>query len=286
MARRRSPARAAILAWVGAAILCAAPKLKIDRLALHQFEDGALLDSDYQFLPGETAYFSCRLADYTVDENDELHRKVKLAWTMEVRDPSGVLIVQPAQGRIDTELLKEDTDWFPKFLKSFVVPSFAPTGEYRISVRVHDEVGDSDVAGELTFHVKGHAVEPSAALAVRNFMFLSSEDSAFAMRQPVYHPGGMAWARMDVVGYKFGENNRFSIAFGMELDGPDGTAIFTQPDAGGASNQSYYPQSYAPGGLTLSLGKDVAPGRYTLVVTVRDEVANQSIRVKEPFEVR
>jgi hypothetical protein len=286
MARRRSPARAAILALVSAAVLCAAPKLKIDRLALHQFEDGALLDSDYLFLPGETAYFSCRLTDYVVDENDEQHRKVKLAWKMEVRDPSGVLIVEPAEGRIDTELLKEDTDWFPKFLKSFVVPSFAASGEYRIAVRVHDEVGDSDVAGELKFHVKGHAVQQSPTLAISNFMFLAGENDTAGLRDAAYHPGGMAWARMDVTGYKFGENNRFSIAFEMELDSADGKPVFTQPDAGGESNQSYYPQRYVPGGFTLNLGKDLAPGVYTLVITVRDQIGSQSLAWRAPFRVQ
>jgi hypothetical protein len=285
MAVLGSPLRAALFSFLCAGTLCAATKLKIDRLALHQFEDGELLDPTYEFLPAETVFFSCRLANFEVDENDEQHRKVKLAWTVEVRDPSGVPLVEPAQGRIDTELLKEDTDWFPKFLKNFVVPGFAQPGEYRISVRVHDEVANSDVAGELKFRVKGHAVPPSSVLAVRNFMFLTSEDDTFGMRQPLYHPGGMAWARMDVTGYKFGETNRFSVAFGMELDGPDGKPVFAQADAGVESNQSFYPQSYTPGGLTLTLSKDVAPGMYTLVVTVRDQIGNQSVELREPFRV-
>jgi hypothetical protein len=264
----------------------AAPSLKIDRLALHQFEDGTLLDRDYEFLPGETAFFSCRLDNYAVDENDERHRKVKLAWKMEVRDPSGVLLIEPAQGRIDTELLKEDTDWLPKFLKSFIVPGFALSGEYRITVRVHDEVAGSEVAGELKFRVRGHAVEPSGVLAVRNFGFLASEDDTSGMRQPIYHPGGMGWARMDVTGYKFAENNRFSVVFGMALEDSEGKPLFTQPEAGGASNESFYPQRYVPGTLTLNLDKDVAPGMYTLLITVRDEVGNQSMELREPFRVQ
>jgi hypothetical protein len=286
MAPLGSPMRAVIFALLCAGALCAAPKLKIDRLALHQFEDGELLDPGYQFLPGETAFFSCRLANFEVDESDAQHRKVKLAWTVEVRDPSGVLLVEPAQGRIDTELLKEDTDWLPKFLKNFVVPGFAFSGDYKISVRVHDEVSDDDVAGDLKFHVKGRAVQPSPTLAVRNFMFLTSEDDTLGMRQPVYHPGGMAWARMDVTGYKFGDHNRFSVAFGMELQGPDGKPVFTQPEAGTESSQSFYAQSYVPGGLTLSLDKDAPPGIYTLVVTVRDQIGDQSVELVQPFRVQ
>jgi hypothetical protein len=277
--------RAVVLALVSTGFLCGAPKLSVERIALHQFEDGPVLDPGYQFLPGETAYFSCRLTGYQVDETDESHRKVKLAWNMELRDPAGVLLEAPASGRIDTELLAEDTNWLPKFLKSFVVPAFALTGEYRVSVRVHDEVADSDLAGELKFRVKGHAVTPSKILAISNFMFLVSEDDAFGMRQPLYHPGGMAWARMDVTGYRFGENNRFSIAFGMALESPDGKQLFSQPDAGAESDSSFYPQSYAPGILTLNLDKSTPPGTYTLVVTVRDQVADQSLEWRQPFRV-
>ncbi len=277
--------RAVVLALLSTGFLCGAPKLSVERIALHQFEDGPVLDPGYQFLPGETAYFSCRLTGYQVDETDESHRKVKLAWNMELRDPAGVLLEAPASGRIDTELLAEDTNWLPKFLKSFVVPAFALSGEYRVSVRVHDEVAGSELAGELKFRVKGHAVTPSRILAISNFMFLTSEDDAFGMRRPVYHPGAMAWARMDVTGYRFGENNRFSIAFGMALESPDGTQLFSQPDAGAESDSSFYPQSYAPGILTLNLDKSIPPGTYTLVVTVRDQIADQSLESRQPFRV-
>ncbi len=224
--------RAAAFALLSALVLCGAPKLTLDRLALHQFEDGDVLDRGYEFLPGETAYFSCRIANYEVDENDESHRKVRLTWTLEVRDPAGALLEAPAEGRIASELLKEDTEWLPKFLKNFVVPLFAPSGEYRISVRLHDEIADAGVSGELKFRVRGRVVEPSAGLAVRNFAFLSSEDDAFGMREPFYRPGDTAWTRMDVTGYEFEARNRFSIAFGMAVENSDGKQLFAEPDAG------------------------------------------------------
>ncbi len=147
-----------LCAWVvcGAALL-AAPKPAVERIALHQFEDGPVLDSSYQFLPGETAYFSCRLNGYQTQPVEDDHQSAKLSWHMEVRDAMGVLLEEPAQGRIDAELFPEDTNWLPKFLKSFVVPPFAISGEYRISVRVRDEIADGEVSGELKFRVKGHA---------------------------------------------------------------------------------------------------------------------------------
>lgn len=279
------PSRVFLAVLCCAASASAQSNLKIDRLALHQFEDGALLDPGYQFIPGETAFFSCRLQNFSIDESDESHRKVKLAWTMEVRDPVGVLIGSPWQGRIDAEVLKEDTDWLPKFLKNFTLPSYALSGEYKIAVHVHDEVAGSDVSGELKFKVKGHPVDTSGALAVRNFTFLKSEDDTRGMRDAVYHPGSMAWARMDVTGYKFGDNNKFSVTFGMTLEDPNGGQVFTQPEAGAESDQSFYPQRWVPGGLTLTLGKDLAPGMYTLVVSVHDQIGGETVEAREPFRI-
>lgn len=279
-------ARAIAFALVFANVLYAAPKLTLDRIALHQFEDGDLLESGYEFLPGETGYMSCRISGYQVDETDETHRKVKLAWNVEVRDPAGVLLEAPAQGRIDTELFKEDIDWLPKFLKSFVVPPFAPSGEYRISVRVHDEIADSNVSGELKFNVHGHAVTPSPILSIGNFTFLSNEDDTFGMREPFYKPGDTAWVRLDVTGYKLGPNNRFSISFGMAVENPDGKQLFAQPDAGAEAHESFYPQGYVPGMLSFTLDKNVTPGTYTLVVTVHDHVMDQSAELRQPFRVQ
>ena len=277
--------QAVALAMVWAGVLCGASKLSVDRLALHKFEDGPLLDPGYEFLPGELAYFSCRLAGFAVEQEAEDVRKVKLSWNMEVSDPVGVLLEAPAQGRIEASLFPEDKEWMPKFLHSFTVPAFAPPGDYKIMIHARDEIGASDLTGELKFRVKGHAVEPSDKLAVRNFLFLSGEDDAFGMRQPLYKTGAQVWARMDVTGYKFAEKNHFSIAFGMALEDPDGHQLFSQPDAGMQSEESFYPQRYAPGVFRVDLDKTAPPGTYTLVVTVRDTISGETVEAREPFKV-
>ena len=47
-----------------AGVLPAAPKLAFERLALHQYEDGPLLPASYDFLPGETIWFSARMTGF------------------------------------------------------------------------------------------------------------------------------------------------------------------------------------------------------------------------------
>lgn len=278
--------RAAALVLFFAAAASAAPTLAVERIALHRFEDGPLLGSSYEFLPGETAYFSCRLNGYRTKTLDDDRQDVKLSWRMEVRDPAGALLEEPAQGRIDAELFPEDTNWLPKFLKSFVVPPFAISGEYRISVRVRDEIAEGEVSGELRFRVKGHALEPNGVLTARNVVFLSGEDDALGTRSAVYHPGGAAWVRMDVSGYKFGDKNRFSISFGLALENAEGKQLFSQSEAGSETHESFYPQRYSIGTLTLNLDKNMPPGAYTLVVTIRDKIGDQGYEVRAAFQVQ
>ncbi|HSR08413.1 MAG TPA: hypothetical protein VLM42_14765, partial [Bryobacteraceae bacterium] len=74
--------------------------LAVDRIALHQFEDGPVLGPNHAFLPGETVYFSCRLTGYQLAGAGDEQRSVKLSWTMQVSDPKGVPLVSEASGQI------------------------------------------------------------------------------------------------------------------------------------------------------------------------------------------
>jgi hypothetical protein len=260
-------------------------QIAIDRLTLHQFEDGPILDSGYMFVPGETAYLSCRLTGYHVEKTENA-QQVKLAWQTRVTDPSGVLIEQEKAGRIEERVLPQDKNWMPKFLVDFVVPAFAPSGVYHVSVRVSDALADAEASQELTFHVQGHNFEPSEALATRNFHFFRGESDPAYMISPIYHPGEMLWARFDIIGFKFADRNRFSVDYGLAVLNGDGEQLFAQPDAAADSQESFYPQRYVPGVLSLNLDANVAKGDYILVVTVQDKIGNQSFALRQPFQVQ
>lgn len=264
---------------------CAQTRLEFDRVALHQFEDGPVLDAAYEFVPGETAYFSCRIAGYRTAEKDD-QKNVKLAWSMRVLDPAGVPLEKDRSGRIEDRVLPEDKEWKPKFLASFIVPGFAPSGMYHIPVTVKDEIAGVEISRDLTFRVRGHEVESSETLTARNFQFLRAEDDTVPMKPAVYHPGDMLWAKFDITGYKFAEGNRFSVDYGLAIFDADGKQLFAQPEAASDSKESFYPQRYVPGALSLSLDRNVAPAPYTLVVTIRDKVGNQNVEIKQPFQVQ
>ena len=263
----------------------AKPGLSIERLALQQYEDGPMLPLGYEFVPGETAYFSCRIAGYQAKQNGEA-RQVKLAWQMRVLDPSGVPIDKDKSGGIEESLSSQDKNWVPKFLASFIVPPFAPGGTYRIPVTVTDDNAGAEVTGELKFEVRGHDVQPSGTLMVRNFKFVRAEDDQVAMHPAVYNPGDTLWAKFDIAGYKFGPQNQFSVDYGLAILNAAGEQVFAQPAAASDAHQSFYPQRYVPGELSLHLDNTVAKAAYTLVITVRDKVGNQNYETRQPFQVQ
>jgi hypothetical protein len=269
------------------ALLCAplrstAATLAIDQVALHQFDDGPVLPTSHEFLPGETVFFSCLLTGYQVDKKDDVGR-VKLGWQLRVADSAGVLLEKETTGRIEDQVLPQDKNWKPKFGHTFVVPPYAGGGVYHVTVKVKDELSGAEVNAPLEFHVRGVEVAPSAELAVRNFRFLRSEDDNVSVQ--TFHPGETLWARFDITGYKFMENNRFSVEYGLAVLRADGEQVFAQPVAAMESNESFYPQRFVPGVLSLSLDKAVPAGAYTLLVTVTDKTGNQTAEHRGAFQI-
>jgi len=200
------------------------------------------------------------------------------------------LIEKPRAGRIEENLQPEDKTWQPKFLASFEVPPFAPGGAYHIPVTVKDELAGSEISGQLEFHVRGPSAEPAETLLIRNFRFQQTGDDTTAFRPAIYHPGGTLWVRFDIAGYKYGDNNRFSVDYGLAIlgaaeAGAEPKQLFAQPEAASESKESFYPQRIVPGALSLNLDLNVATGMYTFVVTVRDKIGGQSVELREPFEV-
>jgi hypothetical protein len=274
---------AALVFLAAAGALFAQPKLSVDA-ALHQFEDGPELAAEYQFVPGETAYFSCRIAGHQLLKKEK-SQAVKLTWEIRMLDPTGIPIDKDLGGKIEDELAPQDKDWKPKFLASFIVPGFAPTGQYHVSIKVKDEIAGTEVSANLPFRVRGRSVETSETLVTRDFAFVRAEDDQVAMRDPVYHPGETLWAKFNITGYKFGENNRFSVDYGLAILDAAGKQVFAQPDAAQGSKESFYPQRFVPGQLSLTLDPNVPKAAYTLVVTARDKVGTQTFESRHAFRI-
>lgn len=250
-------------------------------------EDGPPEASDQDFVPAETIYFSCQVEGYRkVDKPDDYGKQnIALQYQIEVRDKAGVLLKPIQEGKVETTVTQEDKDWKPKLRDSIVVPPLADTGEYTVFVKVSDELAKTLEEKRVVFRIKGRDVAPSDTLTVRNFRFLRSEDDAKALKVAAYSPGDPVWAKFDMTGYKFGEKNQVDIDYGLTVLREDGSVAYQQPDAATQQIQSYYPQRYQPGELSLNLAKDQPLGKYTIVLSVHDNIGKQMYETRETFSV-
>lgn len=260
--------------------------LSVERVALHQFEDGPVLGPSHVFLPGESVFFSCRLTGYQAAVTGDELRSVKLSWHVQVIDPAGTPLIADASGEIAEPISTQDKNWYPKFLHHFNIPPFAPGGPYHIKVTARDEVAKAEVTSQLDFQVRGHAVEPSPTLIARNLRFVKDETDGPPLDPPVYHPGEKLWARFDITGYKHGDKNHYSVEYGLAILRESGEQVFAQPAAAADAGDAFYPQRYVPGAVSLNLAGDVPEGSYTLVITMTDNVGGQMAEARGGFRIQ
>lgn len=265
-------------------VLRAAPaekKLAIVETAFAQIDDGPSAAHDDRFVPGETLFFRCQVEGYKKSETNE----IQLGYQVEAADARGVMLLLPEKGLVKTTLSPEDKNWMPKIRYTVVIPPLAETGEYHVTVTVKDELSGSSAETRAVFLVHGRDVAPSDALAVRNFRFYRGENDDKALEVPAYRPGDELWARFDMTGYKIGEKNLFDIGYGLVVLRADGSVAYSQPEAANSKEAPFYPQRYQPGELSLNMPKDIAKGEYTIVLTVHDNLGQQTCEAREKFSI-
>ncbi len=278
---------AAVLLAAGIARLAssAEPKLAVVHSAMAQVEDGPPLAPNERFLPGELIYFSCQVEGYQRRPKEYDQSTVYLSYRIAVQDVKGVLLQPPQEGKFETTVSAEDKNWMPKIRETINVPPFADSGEYRVVIALKDEQAGTTAEGKASFFVKGRDVEPSDTLVVRNFRFLRSEDDDKALATAAYRQGDAVWARFDMTGYKLADGNQFDLDYGLTVLREDGSVAYAEPHAAGAKDHSFYPQRYQPGVLNLALAKDQKLGRYTIVLSVHDNLGMQNYETRATFSV-
>ncbi len=255
--------------------------LSIENLEIAQYEDGPLVPSGSSFVPGETVFLSFQIAGYRTTGEDE--QSVKLTWQVDATDPAGVPILATQSGKVETGVSQEDKKWKPKVRQAIQVPVFAPTGTYHVSMKIHDQVANTDAVLQASFLVRGREVESSPVLVIRNFNFFRGEQDEHPLEVAAYRPGDTVWIRFDIIGYKYGEGNSYEVGYGIAVLRPNGETTFSQPEAAVDRNQSFYPRRYVRAALSLNLPKDLAPGEYTVIVAAEDKTGHQHAESKRTF---
>ncbi|MEQ1883519.1 MAG: hypothetical protein ABL967_00535 [Bryobacteraceae bacterium] len=279
---------ASALALFASLALFAAPcraALTVERIAVHQFEDGPILPQSHVFLPGERVYLSCRFAGYAIAGTADEQKSVKLSWQVEAADGSGVPLAPRAAGRLEQQIFTQDKDWRPKFVWEFVIPPFAPGGTYTVTVHAKDEVGGTELTSRLDIGVRGRDVEPGKELVARNLRLLPTDQDGTGLNPAVYHPGQVLWARFEITGFQYAAKNHYSVEYGLAIEKEDGQQVFAQPTAAEDSSESFYPQRYVPGAVSLNLDPNVPLGTYTLVILMNDKTAAKTAEARAKFRI-
>jgi hypothetical protein len=263
------------------ALCVAAEPLGIVKPIVSQMEDGVTDPSGFEYTQGQTFYFTCRVANYAKDQDYKIH----LSYSVQAFDPQGVPISQVYKNEISDEITPRDKDWMPKIGTEIAIPPLAPSGTYKIAVEVQDLVAKTSAKLDVPFRVRGRSVEPSEQLIVRDFRFFADENAADPMDKPVYHPGKTVWAKFDIIGFKYGAGNKIDVSYSTSLITSTGKVLWTQPQPAAEQTESFYPKRYVAADFGINLANNIRPGEYTIAVSVKDAIGNQTYECKQTFVV-
>ncbi|HTX39994.1 MAG TPA: hypothetical protein VME43_33475 [Bryobacteraceae bacterium] len=261
------------------ALLAAAPAIEVVKPIISQSDGGPPDPGGFVHVAGETLFFTCRVANFTKSPEEKIH----LAYSVQAFDPQGIPLSEIYKNEISDEVTPQDRDWQPKIETEIPTPPLGPSGAYKIVVKVEDLIAKTSTELSVPFQVRGHAVELSDTLVVRNFHYFRGEDDTQPLEKAAYHPGDAVWAKFDIVGYKLGEKNSIDVSYVTSLISPTGKVMWTQPDPAVDKDASFYPKRYVSASMGITVLKDTKPGVYMIGVQVKDGIGNQVAEGKFPF---
>jgi hypothetical protein len=274
--------RPLLLAILLPAVLAGAPGLEIVRPIIAQSEGGVPLPASFEHVPGETLFFSCRVAGFSKTAEEKVH----VAYSVQAFDPKGVPLTELYKNELLTDVTPQDKEWMPKIVTEIQLPPLIFAGEYKVLVKAEDVFARTTTELAVPFLVRGHAIAPSETLVVRNVQFLKGEDDTQPMEKPAYKAGESVWIKFDITGYKYGEKNKTEVSYSTSFLSPSGKVMWTQPEPAVEQSESFYPKRYVAAQMGLNLLPNTSPGEYTFVLTVKDAIGNQTVESKHTFMVQ
>lgn len=259
----------------------AAPALQVVRPIIAQSDGGEPLPASFEHVAGETLFFTCRVAGYTKSTGDKIH----VAYSVQAFDPKGVPLTELYKNEIMTEVAPQDKDWMPKIETEVPIPPLVASGAYKLLVKAEDVFAKTTAELTVPFEVRGHQLEPSDTLVVRNFRFYRGEEDTQPVEKAAYRGGDAVWAKFDITGFKHGEKNHIDVSYSASVISPSGKVLWTQPEPAVDQSDSFYPKRYVAASFGINLLAKTTPGQYAISVTVKDAVGNQTYETKQTFTV-
>lgn len=263
-------------------LLIAAPTIQIVRTSISDTDGGPPNPVNADYRPGDSLYFVAHVAGFAKDPNDQ----VKLSYSVSALDGHNVPLAEPYKNTLNAEVAPQDKDWQPKIATSVSLPLFLFPGEYKVLVKTDDLVAKSSVEAAVPFRVRvTEAVHPSDSLSIQAFRFLRREDDAKPAERAAYVPGDHLWAKFDIAGFRYGPGNKIDVTYLTSVLSAEGKTLWTQPQPEGVANESFYPPAYVPAEMGIELQPKIKPGDYTLVVTAKDAIGNQTVEERHTFSI-
>jgi len=273
--------RPILLFTLASSLLAAPAPLGLVRAIISDTEGGAALPKSYDHAPGDTIFFSCRIAGYRQTEDEKVHLK----YSVDVFDPAGAALVEHIQNEIVEDVSPQDREWMPKIAEEVAIPPLISSGTYTIVIQAQDLIGKADTELKVPFQVRGRSVDPSDTLVTRNFRFLRSEDDERALEKAAYRPGDTVWARFDITGFKYGPKNQIDVGYVVSILDGTGKVLWTQPDPTTEQSESFYPKRYISASLSINIEKNTKPGTYAISVQMKDAVGTQTYETQQTFSI-
>jgi hypothetical protein len=260
--------------------------LAIVQAGVQQADDAPFVPSDYRFYPGDYIFFTFEVSGFAIKSNaDGTTRSMSLTYQVTPEDMHGVPLSAPNSGVIKDELAPEDKNWTPKRRASFLLPSDIAAGQFRIHLIVNDTIAKSEVERDVPFNIGGTAIEPASALTLERFQFFRGEKDSKPLELPAYARGDSVFMRFDLVGFQTGAHNEYHLSYGIQVLSPDGRVYLDQPKAAEITESDFYPAQFVPANLRVNTSAKAELGQYTILLTVRDLVGNQTYETKQAFTV-
>ena len=273
--------RSKLLALFLPAVLSAAPALEVVKPMISQMDGGAPDPPGFEHVPGETLYFTCRVAGYSKTNEEKIHLK----YSVQAFDPKGVALTELYQNEISDEVSPQDKEWMPKIETEIAVPPLLASGAYKIVVKAEDLIAKTAAESSIPFQIRGHDVAPSDTLVVRNFRFFRDEEGTRPLEKGAYKPGDGVWARFDITGFRYGDKNKVDVSYVTSVITGSGKVLWTQPEPAVEQSESFYPKRYVAASMGINLQSNFRAGEYSIGVQVKDAVGGQAYEAKFTFTV-
>ena len=272
--------RPILLLFVTSALVFGAG-LEVVKPIIAQSDGGAPVPSGFQHVAGETLFFSCRIAGWAKTAEEKVH----VAFSVQAFDPKGVPLTEIYKNEMVTDVTPQDKEWMPKISTEVQVPPLVASGTYKLVIKAEDLIARTNAELAVPFEIHGKTVEPSDTLVVRNFQFFRGEDDPQPIAKAAYRGGDAVWTKFDITGFKYGKDNHIDISYVTSVISPSGKVLWTQPEPAVDQSESFYPKRYVAASMGINLLANTKAGEYTIAVTIKDAVGNQSFEAKQTFTV-